>query len=214
MSAPHKHLSCPHCHQGDFRLEKHLWAHFSQNSTTCLARYYEKLALEAELEAPVLSDNEDEMDWAPDEGHQNSGGTHDAASGSGAPVDESSDDPGDREPEDFPDDNDEDRPRSPLTLPRNTRYHVRTYPVNRGPYVGTRWEQKRMEESPRHPFFPWASEDEYKLVEWLSTEGLSQGAIDRYLKLEQVSCKSLYLARFEPNLTDWASSDTFSAPVI
>ncbi|KAF9502783.1 hypothetical protein BS47DRAFT_1258917, partial [Hydnum rufescens UP504] len=38
-------------------------------------------------------------------------------------------------------------------------------------------------EDPLWPYFPWASLEEYQLVEWLSMSGLSQDKIDKFLDL-------------------------------
>lgn len=67
-----------------------------------------------------------------------------------------------------------------------------------GKRVGTKWEAKKANEQTELPFYPWASQAEFELVNWLSTEGLSQGAIDRYLALDWVSCNeetALYTER-------------------
>ena len=56
-----------------------------------------------------------------------------------------------------------------------------------GRYVGTKWDAMKANEKGRLPFYPWASQSEFDVVEWLSTEGLSQKAIDRFLKLQYVS---------------------------
>ncbi|KAF8287390.1 hypothetical protein DL93DRAFT_2038892, partial [Clavulina sp. PMI_390] len=37
------------------------------------------------------------------------------------------------------------------------------------------------------PFYPWKSAEEFEIVNFLSVEGLSQGAIDRFLRLIYVS---------------------------
>jgi len=54
-------------------------------------------------------------------------------------------------------------------------------------HTRTRWEQMRSNEDPANPFAPWNSKEEYELVEWLATSGLSQAAIDRFLNLNWVS---------------------------
>ena len=46
-----------------------------------------------------------------------------------------------------------------------------------------------------NPWYPFASEEEWELAEWLSSSGLMQKDIDRYLKLRIVS---LGLIRLEP----------------
>ncbi len=59
-----------------------------------------------------------------------------------------------------------------------------------GHYVGMKWDKMKANEKERLPFYPWASQEEFDVVEWLSTEGLSQRAIDRFLKLSYVSLLS------------------------
>lgn len=95
---------------------------------------------------------------------------------------------------DLPDLNDEDQgPAAPLNpgshadspylvRPLDEASQPRTY--GRGP---TLWENMRTHENPESPFAPWSSKDEYELVEWLATSGLSQAAIDRFLGLNWVS---------------------------
>jgi hypothetical protein len=51
----------------------------------------------------------------------------------------------------------------------------------------TRWQEFLAHEDPLWPYFPWASLEEYQLVEWLSTSGLSQDKIDKLLDLAWVS---------------------------
>lgn len=60
-----------------------------------------------------------------------------------------------------------------------------------GRHVGTKWDAMKANEKERLPFYPWASQSEFEVVEWLSTEGLSQKAIDRFLNLQYVSCTKL-----------------------
>lgn len=87
------------------------------------------------------------------------------------------------------DDEDPEGAQSPLTLPSDTHYIHHQYPVDQGAFVGTRWSHKKHAESAQYPYFPWASKDEYEIVHWLATEGLSQGAIKRFLATGFVSCK-------------------------
>jgi hypothetical protein len=56
-----------------------------------------------------------------------------------------------------------------------------------GCYVGTKWDAMKANEKGRLPFYPWASQCKFDVVEWLLTEGLSQKAIDRFLNLQYVS---------------------------
>lgn len=58
-----------------------------------------------------------------------------------------------------------------------------------GAQVGTKWETMKANERERLPFFPWSSQKEFEIVNWLSTEGLSQSAIDRFLALSYVSLR-------------------------
>lgn len=60
-----------------------------------------------------------------------------------------------------------------------------------GAHVGTKWERMKANERERLPFFPWSSQKEFDIVNWLSTEGLSQSAIDRFLSLPYVSLRIL-----------------------
>nr|VWO99818.1 Beta-lactamase (EC [Ganoderma boninense] len=52
-------------------------------------------------------------------------------------------------------------------------------------FVQTYFEglHRRKEDTNQVPWFPFASEEEWELAQWLATSGLSQGAIDRFLKL-------------------------------
>ena len=54
-------------------------------------------------------------------------------------------------------------------------------------HVGTLWERMKLAEDPDHPFYPFHSADEFEIVESLVMANLSQGAIDRFLKLSLVS---------------------------
>lgn len=56
-----------------------------------------------------------------------------------------------------------------------------------GDYAGTAWDKKKSKEDPKLTYHPWASKEEFEVVNWLSSEGLSQGAINRFLKLQYVS---------------------------
>lgn len=69
-----------------------------------------------------------------------------------------------------------------LIRPLDEASQPRTY--GNGP---TLWENMRTHENPELPFAPWSSKDEYELVEWLATSGLSQAAINRFLALSWVS---------------------------
>jgi hypothetical protein len=84
----------------------------------------------------------------------------------------------------------DDGPAPPLN-PSSSRYAVRQLDANSQPRVyrmgQTRWEELRSSEDPDNPFYPWKSQKEYELVEWLATSQLSQAAIDRFLKLNWVS---------------------------
>lgn len=96
--------------------------------------------------------------------------------------------------DDLPDLNDKDQgPAAPLNpgshadspylvRPLDESSQPRTY--GSGP---TLWENMRTHENPESPFAPWSSKDEYELVEWLATSGLSQAAIDRFLGLNWVN---------------------------
>jgi hypothetical protein len=61
-----------------------------------------------------------------------------------------------------------------------------------GKYIGTRWEKLKSDEKPDLPHYPWASQEEFDVVNWLSTEGLSQKGIDRFLKLQYASIGTNY----------------------
>ncbi len=54
-------------------------------------------------------------------------------------------------------------------------------------HVGMLWERMKLAEDPDHPFYPFHSADKFEIVEFLATANLSQGAIDRFLKLSLVS---------------------------
>ncbi|KAF9513021.1 hypothetical protein BS47DRAFT_1269347, partial [Hydnum rufescens UP504] len=41
-------------------------------------------------------------------------------------------------------------------------------------------------ENPQQPFYPWASLDEFEVVDWLSSSGLSQAKINEFLNLSWV----------------------------
>ena len=55
-------------------------------------------------------------------------------------------------------------------------------------FVGTYFEgiHRKKEDAKQIPWFPFATEDEWELAQWLATSGLSQGAFDRFLKLRIV----------------------------
>ncbi|KAF9511421.1 hypothetical protein BS47DRAFT_1363801 [Hydnum rufescens UP504] len=48
------------------------------------------------------------------------------------------------------------------------------------------WERLLSQEDPLFPFKPWADEEEFEVIAWLLTEGLSQAAIDHFLKLSYI----------------------------
>lgn len=60
--------------------------------------------------------------------------------------------------------------------------------------TSTRWEEMRADEDPANPFAPWQSKEEYELVQWLAAAGISQAAIDEFLRMSWVmllSCARL-----------------------
>ncbi len=50
----------------------------------------------------------------------------------------------------------------------------------------TLWDKMMSQEDCGQPYSPFESKEEWELVYWLSTEGLSQGAINCFLKLRWV----------------------------
>ncbi len=54
-------------------------------------------------------------------------------------------------------------------------------------HVSMLWERMKLAEDPDHPFYPFHSADEFEIVEFLVMANLSQGAIDRFLKLSLMS---------------------------
>ena len=50
------------------------------------------------------------------------------------------------------------------------------------------WDQLSRDEDEGRPYTPFESKQEWELIYWLSMEGISQGAIDCFQKLQWVSC--------------------------
>ncbi|KAF9503250.1 hypothetical protein BS47DRAFT_1369673 [Hydnum rufescens UP504] len=50
------------------------------------------------------------------------------------------------------------------------------------------------EEDPLHPFFPWKSHMEFKVVAWMTDTALSQAHIDHFLNLEYVQKNNITLS--------------------
>jgi hypothetical protein len=69
----------------------------------------------------------------------------------------------------------------------------------------TLWDDIRAQEDPAFLFKPWANKQEYEMVVFLSSNGLSQGAIDRFLQLEYVRgfIAGLFITDFP---SDWTGS--------
>ena len=49
------------------------------------------------------------------------------------------------------------------------------------------WDKMLGQEDSGQPYAPFQSEEDWELAYWLSTKGLSQGAINHFLKLKWVS---------------------------
>lgn len=74
--------------------------------------------------------------------------------------------------------------------PSSHRFQRRSHPhvaFKYGPRRKTQWEELCEAMDKCAPFHPWASRNEFELVEWLSTSKLSQQAIDRFLQLNAVT---------------------------
>jgi len=50
----------------------------------------------------------------------------------------------------------------------------------------TQWDRLKSLENPQQPFHPWASLEEFEVVDWLSSSGLSQAKINDFLNLSWV----------------------------
>lgn len=80
-----------------------------------------------------------------------------------------------------------------------TRYKV--VPDARAAFIypertSTPWENMKASEDPNAPHAPWANKEEYQLVNWLATSHISQGAIDKFLKLGYVRVVLLHVICF------------------
>jgi hypothetical protein len=79
-------------------------------------------------------------------------------------------------------------PRTVLPITPQDKYIIHTVAgaAQKGPKEGTRWDDIRLRESADFPFSPWANEDEYHLVAWLTLSKLSAAEIDQFLRLKYV----------------------------
>lgn len=190
-------VSCPYCQAYPFVRSRGLENHIRQQPSCLRARqrYFERLGGPDSqhtscLGTPVDDDSQLQLDG----GGSPSGGSNQAPLLQAASVD--------RSPTESPDHilpvqpnseslDDDLGPQSPDRVNPSGPYQIQARDPSHEPqvgnYVGTTWEAKRANEQTNLPFYPWASQAEFQLVSWLSTEGLSQGAIDRYLKLRCVS---------------------------
>lgn len=64
-----------------------------------------------------------------------------------------------------------------------------------GPRWQTQWEEMKAAADSERPYHPWSSQDEFELVEWLSTSKLSQAVIDHFLRLHVVMVGSSFIAQ-------------------
>ncbi|KAF8287638.1 hypothetical protein DL93DRAFT_2234551 [Clavulina sp. PMI_390] len=94
-------------------------------------------------------------------------------------------------PEDQEDDEMEEDDENPFEQdrlnPDGPWFYSTTAQVWRGKRKGTVWEQMKKVELDGLPFFPWGSMEEFEVVSWLLMEGLSLGAVQRFLRLQYVS---------------------------
>jgi hypothetical protein len=181
--------SCPHCGRGPFVSERGLTGHISKMRHCREARGH-LAAANANGEhrpspAGLAEQESDRMDE--DEDHPGHHPTNLFASDDmAADLDEppnvnNSSNSGDAGPE-------------PLNPQQNTSYIIKKISGaakifdDSEPSIQpeTQWDRLKSLENPRQPFHPWASLDEFEVVDWLSSSGLSQAKIDDFLNLSWV----------------------------
>lgn len=175
----HKTVNCPHCHRGPFEVHRGLTGHIRQ-SPACYQKELESLVQpysdSASSDTPEAPSPRSESPLPPADPLPRAAtdtqpdGTLDGLTS----EEESNSRPSRLNP-----------PGPWSTLPRDP-----TREPTVGAFRGTLWEQRKAREDPAHPYYPWASLHEFRTVQWLSTEGLSQGAINRYLVLQKVRGKT------------------------
>lgn len=188
-------VSCPYCQKSGLKSSKGLNTHISRTRKCRLARFRLLATQSADKEARR---NSPTRTGGPDS--SSPGSMRENGETADMDVDK------DRRPSDWTMDDyfggtqsDSEDPRQSDTEIRSSddplagvfqRYRhphaARTY----GPSKQTQWEELRDAMDQHRPFHPWASRDEFELVEWLSTSKLSQRAIDRFLKLNVVTVSS------------------------
>lgn len=194
-------VHCPHCSRGPFEKFRGLPGHISK-SENCARRQLDQLT---QLRTAVSQTAHQRLELQA-AGAERSAGTDDnVATGSwqrAAPNDDqeppAADGAGWRErgsdAEQDPVDRSEDfQDREPFNPIGPWRYRARDPALEPfvGQYSGTAWEKMKQEERPDLPYHPWVSQEEFEVVNWLSREGMSQGAINRFLKLQYVSLTRL-----------------------
>ena len=63
--------------------------------------------------------------------------------------------------------------------------------------IGTLWDKMMSQQDHGRPYSPFESKEEWELAYWLSMEGLSQGAINHFLKLKWVHQPSFLVSNTE-----------------
>jgi hypothetical protein len=90
---------------------------------------------------------------------------------------------------------------APVSQQSSSWYHIdprqyRTQPDTKGGWIRdklrslaleTVWEVMERERNEESEYYLWASNKEWEVVWWLSTNGLSKASIDQFLKLDYVS---------------------------
>ena len=188
-------VSCPYCHRYPLEKSRGLAGHIRQTAA-CRQRQNERLsdirahnsfrsASHGDVSSPQPSENGLDCDARNPGGllaDQDIGLSHVAGD---------QNDASDPENDDVEDSMGEHQQMNPLGPWQYRARDPRHEPFT-GKYIGTRWEKLKSDEKPDLPHYPWASQEEFDVANWLSSEGLSQKGIDRFLKLQYASINMSY----------------------